>query len=243
MCLGGISARHDQQIGEAHSSNSEEFFCMSNGTSCSRLDGVLSPKSIAVVGASTRLGTAGNDIFRNLLFSGFNGPVYPINPKASHVMGVAAYARLSDVPGPVDMAVLIVPAAAVLGVIDEAIAKKVHGLVVISAGFKEVGHEGAVLENKVCEKVRAAGIPLIGPNCLGVINTHADVRMNATFGRKMPAAGNLGFLSQSGALAPRCWITPKNATWASASSSVSATRPTSTRSTCWTTWPRTKTRR
>ena len=95
---------------------------------------------------------------------------------------------------------LIVPSAAALGVIDEAIAKKVRGLVVISAGFKEVGPEGAVLEDKVREKVQAAGIPLIGPNCLGVINTHPDVRMNATFGRKMPAAGNLGFLSQSGAL-------------------------------------------
>ena len=95
---------------------------------------------------------------------------------------------------------LIVPSAAALGVIDEAIAKKVRGLVVISAGFKEVGPEGAALEDKVREKVQAAGIPLIGPNCLGVINTHPDVRMNATFGRKMPAAGNLGFLSQSGAL-------------------------------------------
>ncbi len=173
---------------------------MSSGSSHSRLNGILSPKSIAVVGASTRPGTVGNDIFRNLLLCGFNGPVYPINPKAPHVMGVFAYPTLIDVPAPVDLAVLIVPSAAALGVIDEAIAKKVHGLVVISAGFKEVGHDGAALEDQLREKVQAAGIPLIGPNCLGVINTHADVRMNATFGRKMPAAGNLGFLSQSGAL-------------------------------------------
>ncbi len=173
---------------------------MSSGTSSSRLNGILSPKSIAVVGASTRPGTVGNDIFRNLLFCGFNGPVYPINPKAGNVMGVFAYPTLSDVPGPIDLAVLIIPSAAALGVIDEAIAKKVRGLVVISAGFKEVGQAGAVLEDTVRQKVQAAGIPLIGPNCLGVINTHPEVRMNATFGRKMPAAGNLGFLSQSGAL-------------------------------------------
>ena len=166
----------------------------------SKVDGILSPKSIAVVGASTRPGTVGNDIFRNLLLCGFNGPVYPINPKAPHVMGVAAYPSLSAVPGPVDLALLIVPAAAALGVVDEAIAKNVKGLVVISAGFKEVGPEGAALEIKLRDKVRAAGIPLIGPNCLGVINTHPDVKMNAAFGRKMPAAGNLGFLSQSGAL-------------------------------------------
>ena len=112
---------------------------MSSGTSYSRLNGILAPKSIAVVGASTRPGTVGNDIFHNLLFCGFNGPVYPINPKASNVMGVFAYPTLSDVPGPVDLCVLIVPSAAALGVIDEAIAKKVRGLVVISAGFKEVG--------------------------------------------------------------------------------------------------------
>ena len=106
---------------------------------------------------STRPGTVGNDIFRNLLFCGFNGPVYPINPKATNVMGVSAYPSLTSVPGPVDLAVLIVPASAVLGVVDEAIAKKVHGLVVISAGFKEIGHEGAVLEDTLREKVRGGG--------------------------------------------------------------------------------------
>ena len=173
---------------------------MSSITSTSKLNNIFSPKSIAVVGASTRPGTVGNDIFHNLLFCGFNGAVYPINPKANHVMGVHAYPSLTDVPGSVDLALLIVPAAAAMGVVDEAIAKKVQGLVVISAGFKEVGPEGAVLEQKLRDKVQAAGIPLVGPNCLGVINTHPDVKMNAAFGRKMPAAGNLGFLSQSGAL-------------------------------------------
>jgi acetate---CoA ligase (ADP-forming) len=165
-----------------------------------KLDAIFSPQSIAVVGASTRPGTVGNDIFRNLLYAEFNGSVYPVNPKAKAILGVHAYASLADIPGPVDMAVLILPAAAVLGVVDEAIAKGVKGLVVISAGFKEVGHEGAELELKLRDKVREAGIPLVGPNCLGVINTDPTVSMNAAFGRKMPSAGNLAFLSQSGAL-------------------------------------------
>ncbi len=115
-------------------------------------------------------------------------------------MSVPAYPTLTAVPGPVELAVLIVPSAATMDVIHEAIAKKVQGLVIISAGFKEVGPAGAALEEKLRDTVQAAGIPLIGPNCLGVINTDSEVRMNAAFGRKMPSAGNLGFLSQSGAL-------------------------------------------
>lgn len=166
----------------------------------SKLNYVFQPQSIAVVGASTRPGTVGNDIFRNLLFAEFKGSVYPVNPKAKSIYGVHAYASLSDIPSDIDLAVLIVPSAAALTVVDEAIAKGVKGLVVISAGFKEVGHEGAALEAKLAAKVREAGIPLIGPNCLGIINTDPTVSMNAAFGRKMPDAGNLAFISQSGAL-------------------------------------------
>lgn len=165
-----------------------------------KLDGIFCPKSIAVVGASTRPGTVGNDIFRNLLFAEFKGTVYPVNPKAKFILGVHAYASLADIPTEVDLAVLIVPAAGAMSVVDQAIAKGVKALVIISAGFKEVGAEGAALEIALRDKVRAAGIPLVGPNCLGVINTDPTVSMNATFGRKMPAAGNLAFISQSGAL-------------------------------------------
>lgn len=165
-----------------------------------KLNAIFYPSSVAVVGASTRPGTVGNDIFRNLLLSGFNGSVYPINPKSPHVLGVHSYASLTAVPGPVDLAVIIVPAKAVMAVVDEAIAKGVKGLVIISAGFKEVGREGAELEIKLREKVQAAGVPLVGPNCLGVINTDPTVKMNAAFGRKMPVPGNLAFISQSGAL-------------------------------------------
>ncbi len=166
----------------------------------SKLDYIFSPRSIAVVGASARAGTVGNGILRNLLFHEFNGPVYPVNPKASSVLGVYAYPSLLEIPTEVDLAVLIVPSGATLSVIDEAIAKQVKALVVISAGFKEIGAEGAALEEKVREKVQAARIPLIGPNCLGVINTDPEVRMNATFARKMPGRGRLAFVSQSGAL-------------------------------------------
>ncbi|HLA83181.1 MAG TPA: acetate--CoA ligase family protein [Thermoguttaceae bacterium] len=165
-----------------------------------KLTPVFNPASVAVVGASTKPGTVGNDIFRNLLLSGFNGSVYPVNPRASNVLGVHAYASLSAIPGPVDLAVLIVPSKTILAVVDEAIAKGVKAFVVISAGFKEIGPEGAKLEKELGEKVRAANIPLIGPNCLGVINTDPAVSMNAAFGRKMPRPGNLAFISQSGAL-------------------------------------------
>ena len=173
---------------------------MSVSIPASKLDVIFHPTSVAVVGASTRPGTVGNDIFRNLLFCEFNGSVYPVNPKSSHVLGVHCYKSLSEIPGPVDLAVLIVPASGILGVVDEAIKKDVKALVVISAGFKEIGPAGAALELQLRDKVQAAGIPLIGPNCLGVINTDPNVCMNAAFGRKMPSAGNLAFLSQSGAL-------------------------------------------
>jgi acetyltransferase len=142
----------------------------------------------------------GNDIFRNLLLSGFNGAVYPVNPKSPHVLGVHTYPSLEALPGEVDQAIIIVPAKAVLATVDQAIAKGIKGLVVISAGFKEVGHDGMILEQQLRDKVRAAGIPLVGPNCLGVINTDPVIKMNGAFGRKMPAPGSLAFISQSGAL-------------------------------------------
>ena len=166
----------------------------------SQLDGIFKPKSIAVIGASTRPGTVGNDLFRNLLFGGYQGCVYPINPKAEHILGVHCFQSLTDVPTDVDLAVLIVPAKAVLGIVDEAKAKNVKGMIIISAGFKETGHEGAELEKQVAAKVQEAGIPLIGPNCLGVINAAPEVRMNATFATKIPDYGKLAFFSQSGAL-------------------------------------------
>jgi len=166
----------------------------------SMVDALFNPKSIAVVGASTRPMTVGNDLFRNLLFTEFQGPVYPINPKADAILGVHCYPSLRALPKPADLAVVVVPAAAILDVVADAKAAGVKAMVLISAGFKETGAEGAKLELQLRDRVREAGIPLIGPNCLGIINTDPAIRLNATFARKMPAAGNLAFISQSGAL-------------------------------------------
>ena len=200
---------------------------MPDAVSSSKLNAIFYPKSIAVVGASNRPGTVGNDIFRNLLFSGFNGTVYPVNIKATSILGVHAYPSLAAIPGPVDQAILIVPAAVVLDTVDQAIAKGVKGLVVISAGFKETGADGAALEKALRDKVQAAGIPLIGPNCLGVINTDPEHPMNGAFGRKMPAPGKLAFLSQSGALCTALLDYAEDRQIGFSSSSASATRPTS----------------
>ncbi|MCL5271408.1 MAG: acetate--CoA ligase family protein [bacterium] len=173
---------------------------MPSETTMTNLEAVFKPASIAVIGASTRPGTVGNDLLHNLIFSSFQGPVYPVNPKARSVLGIRTYSTLTDVPDPVDLAVVIVPAKAVLGIVDEAVARKVKAMVLISAGFKETGPEGAKLELELSRRVREAGIALVGPNCLGVINTDPAVSMNATFARKMPRGGKLAFISQSGAL-------------------------------------------
>lgn len=166
----------------------------------SKLDSLFYPKSIAVIGASTKPKTCGNDILKNLLDTFKGGPVYPINPKAPEVLGVKAYQSVKDVPGSVDMAVIVVPSKFVLQTTEECAEKGVKALVCISAGFKEVDAAGAELEKQFAELVRAKGMILVGPNCLGVLNAEADARMNATFAAKTPKTGSLAFVSQSGAL-------------------------------------------
>ena len=161
---------------------------------------VLSPRSVAVIGASRQRGTVGGELFHNLLAGEFNGPVYPVNPSASVVQSVVAYRSVLDVPGPVDLAVVATPAAAVVGVARECAAKGVRALVVISAGFAETGPEGLERQRALLRTCREAGMRLIGPNCLGVINTDPRVRLHATFGPVAPTRGRVGFLSQSGAL-------------------------------------------
>jgi acetyl coenzyme A synthetase (ADP forming)-like protein len=160
----------------------------------------FSPRSVAVVGASTRPDSVGNAIFSNILFSGYTGIVYPVNPKAHGILGVRAYHSVWDIPGAVDLAVIIVPSIAVPTVLEECGEKGVKGAVVITAGFKEIGQQGLELEQKVKEAFRKHGISLIGPNCLGIINTDPAFSLNATFARSMPRQGNIAFISQSGAL-------------------------------------------
>jgi acetyl coenzyme A synthetase (ADP forming)-like protein len=164
------------------------------------LDPLLRPKSIAVIGASRKESSIGWQILDNLLKHGFQGPVYPVNPKATAIHSMRAYPRIGDVPGPVDLAVVVVPKEQVLAVVQESVDAGVKGFVVISAGFREVGGEGDAREAALLEIVRSRGLRMIGPNCMGVLNSEAGVRMNATFAPSSPPAGNVAFMSQSGAM-------------------------------------------
>ena len=164
------------------------------------LSAVFSPRSVAVVGASTRRGTIGGEIFHNLLSSGFQGPVYPVHSHAAAVQSVAAYPSVLEIPGPVDLAVIVVPRKAVQEVIEACTQKNVKAAVVITAGYKETGEEGARAEAKLLQTVREHGIRLVGPNCLGILSTRPEVRLNATFAPTYPPEGTVAIASQSGAL-------------------------------------------
>jgi acetyl coenzyme A synthetase (ADP forming)-like protein len=161
---------------------------------------MLAPRAVAVVGASRDRGTVGGRVFHNLLAAGFEGPVYPVNPRAEVVQSVLAYRSVADIPGPVDLAVVAVPAAAVVEVARACADKGARGLVVMSAGFAETGPDGAARQQQLLRVCRDAGMRLIGPNCLGIVNTAPDVSLDATFGPLLPERGRVGFLSQSGAL-------------------------------------------
>jgi acetyl coenzyme A synthetase (ADP forming)-like protein len=161
---------------------------------------LLSPRSVAVIGASrARRGISG-ETFHNLLATSFNGPVYPVNPTAEVVQSVPAYRSVKDISGPVDLGVVVVPARSVLDVARDCGEKGVRGLVVISSGFAEVGEEGRALQHELLTMCREYGMRLIGPNCMGIMNTAEDVRLNASFSPVSPRPGRVGFLSQSGAL-------------------------------------------
>ena len=160
----------------------------------------LSPRSVAVIGAGRTRGTIGGEIFHNLLEAGFKGPVLPVNPKADVVQSVMAYPTVTGIPDPVDLAVIVVPASAVVDAARECAAKGVRSLVVISSGFAETGGEGTSRQRELLQVCRAAGMRLIGPNCMGILNTAPDVGLNATFAPTFPPPGRVGFLSQSGAL-------------------------------------------
>ena len=159
----------------------------------------LEPRSVAVIGASRERGTVGGEVFHNLLNAGFEGVVYPVNPAAEVVQSVRAYPSVLDLPDPVDLAVITVPAAAVAAVARECAQREIPALVVISSGFAEGGTEGAARQQELVEICRGAGMRLIGPNCLGILNTTGP-HLDATFAPGMPPPGNVGFVTQSGAL-------------------------------------------
>jgi acetate---CoA ligase (ADP-forming) len=164
------------------------------------LSAVFKPASVAVVGASRDPKTIGGLVFHNLLQAGFQGPVYPVNPGADFVQSVAAYPSVTACPTVPEMVLICVPAPHVVSVVEEAATLGTRAAVIISAGFNETGPEGAERERKLMEVVRAHGIRVVGPNCMGVLNANPAVSMNGTFSQVFPPAGRVAFSSQSGAL-------------------------------------------
>src|SRR5690242_20358457 len=162
------------------------------------LDVFFKPKSVAVIGATENPGSVGRTLLWNLVTSPFGGTVYPVNPKRPSVLGVKAYASISDIPEQVDLAVIVTPPPSIPAIIRECGENGVQGAIVISAGFKEVGPEGAALERQVLAEAQAANIRVIGPNCLGVMCPLTG--LNATFATTVARPGSVGFISQSGAL-------------------------------------------
>ena len=158
------------------------------------------PSSVAVIGASRNPAHVGGRILTALIAAGFRGSIYPVNPSANKIGTLTAYARVGDIPQPVDLAVVAVPRDAVLGAIDDCAVRGVRAVVVISAGFAEAGADGTVLQHRLIDKARGYGMRIVGPNCLGLINADPAVRLNASFSPIFPAPGHIAFSSQSGAL-------------------------------------------
>jgi acetyl coenzyme A synthetase (ADP forming)-like protein len=166
----------------------------------SALDCILRPRAIAVIGASRMTKTIGHQVFANLLRHGFTGTVYPVNPNATSIQSVRAYPDIGSLPERPDLAIVVVPKERVLNVVEACGQAGIPGLVVISAGFREVGGVGVDRERQLMDIVRRYGIRMVGPNCMGVLNADPAVSMNATFAPAMPPYGRAAFVSQSGAL-------------------------------------------
>ncbi|MGM0440599.1 MAG: acetate--CoA ligase alpha subunit [Chlamydiota bacterium] len=173
---------------------------MNRTLSQKNLPAMFTPRSIAVIGASRRQETVGYAVLDNLLKQGYQGRVYPVNPKAETIEGVKCYSSVTDIDDDIDLAVIITPSKIVPQVMEQCGESGVRSAIVISAGFREIGEEGQALEEEVKAIAHHYGIAVMGPNCLGLINTDPAVSMNASFARVMPAEGNIAFISQSGAL-------------------------------------------
>ena len=165
-----------------------------------QLDKIMRPKAIAVVGASTKDHTIGSDIMKRLKEYKFTGNIYPVNPKGGEIEGFKAYTNVKEIPGEVDLAIIVIAQKFVLQAIDDCHEKGIKGICIISAGFKESGAEGAEAEKQLVAKLKEYGMRCVGPNCLGVVNTAPDIRMDGCFAESLPERGNIGFVSQSGAL-------------------------------------------
>ena len=164
------------------------------------MDKIMRPKAIAVIGASTKDHTIGSDIMKRLKEYNFTGDIYPVNPKGGEIQGFKAYTSVKEIPGNVDLAIIVIAQKFVLNAIDECHEKGIKGICIISAGFKEAGEEGAKAEKELVAKLKEYGMRCVGPNCLGVVNTAPDIKMDGCFAESLPERGNIGFVSQSGAL-------------------------------------------
>jgi acetate---CoA ligase (ADP-forming) len=164
------------------------------------LERFFRPASVAVIGASNRVGTVGATLFRNVLQAGFRGVAYPVNPRWPSVSGVQCYPSVAKLPEAPELAVVIVPAAGVPEVIDELGRVGTRGVIVVSSGFREIGEQGAALEDDLVRRAAKHRMSIVGPNCFGLLNTDPEVSLNATFSESLPPRGNIAFVSQSGAL-------------------------------------------
>lgn len=172
----------------------------SQAAATTSMKSVFDPRAVVVVGANRERGKIGSEILHNLIAGGFTGRLFAVHPSASSIDGVPAYPRVTIISESIDLAVICVPCANVSAVVDDCITKGVKALVIISAGFGETGTAGRALEQVILEKVRTAGIRMIGPNCMGIINTDPAIRLNATFSPVTPLEGRVAFSTQSGAL-------------------------------------------
>src|SRR3989304_6026750 len=164
------------------------------------LDVIFSPSSIAGVGASRNRGKIGYEILHNLILNDYQGTIYPVNPKARSVHGIPAYPSVLSMPRPVDLAIITAPVDVALAVVEECGRKGVRGLVVITAGFREVGGAGIGRQERLLALCREYGMTMVGPNCMGVINPSPDIQMDATFAPTPPLRGGISLVTQSGAL-------------------------------------------
>jgi acetyl coenzyme A synthetase (ADP forming)-like protein len=164
------------------------------------VDGFLRPRSVAIVGASRRRGTVGGEVLHNLIESPFDGPIFPVNPSADSVQTVPAFASVAEIPEEIDLAVIAVKAEVVAETARECVARGARSLVVLSAGFTEIGEEGPEREHELLAVCREAGLRLIGPNCLGILDTDPEDGLNVSFAPEEPVIGNVAFATQSGAL-------------------------------------------
>lgn len=174
------------------------------------LDAIFKPKNVAVIGATEKQDSVGRTLLWNLIRNPFGGTVFPVNPKRHSVLGIKAYPNIAAIPEPVDLAVIATPAPTVPDIVEECVAAGVKGAIILSAGFKEIGAPGVELERQILEKARRGKLRIIGPNCLGVMNPLTG--LNATFASAMARPGNVGFVSQSGALCTAVldWSFPEN---------------------------------